>query len=111
MGDLFVANIVAKQFTFATDFCNIEIPGLTGTPDFVANLRSFATKYPSRTPLMANDGIDAGAWMLPLPDQTLVMTKSGANRLPFAVLLLFYRLHGRFPTTPEEIDEAAVARI
>ena len=60
---------------------------------------------------MANDGNTAEARMLTLSDQTLVMTKSGANRLPFAVLLLFYRLHGRFPTTPEEIDEAAVARI
>lgn len=60
---------------------------------------------------MANDGNTAEAKMLTLADQTLVMTKSGANRLPFAVLLLFYRLHGRFPTTPEEIEEAAVAGI
>jgi TnpA family transposase len=39
------------------------------------------------------------------------MTKNSANRLGFAVLLLFYRTHGRFPKNPTEIDEATVARV
>jgi hypothetical protein len=58
---------------------------------------------------MANDGNTAEAWTLTLADRTLVMTKSGANRLRFAVLLLSYRTHGQFPRTPEAIDVAAVA--
>jgi TnpA family transposase len=60
---------------------------------------------------MADDGDTADAWMLTLADRTLVMTKSGVNRLRFAVLLLFCRAHGRFPRTPEEIDDVAVARV
>jgi TnpA family transposase len=58
---------------------------------------------------MTNDG--AEAWMLTMADQTSVMTKHGANRLRFAVLLAFYRTHGRFPRTPEEIDTDAVALV
>jgi len=57
---------------------------------------------------MANDGNTADTWTLTLADRTLVMTKSGVNRLSFAVLLLFCRTHGRFPRTPDEIDDAAV---
>ena len=30
--------------------------------------------------------------------------RSNANRLGFAVLLLFFRGHGRFPRAPSEID-------
>ncbi len=60
---------------------------------------------------MANDGFDVGAWMLTVADQTSVMMKHGANRLRFAVLLSFYRAHGRFPGTPEEIDSEAVALV
>jgi hypothetical protein len=60
---------------------------------------------------MANDGIDAGSWMLTIADQTSVMTKHGANRLMFAVLLSFYRAHGRFPKASEEIDGEAVALV
>ena len=50
---------------------------------------------------MANDGNTAEARMLTLADQTLVMTKSGANRLPFAVLLLFYRASRALPRNTE----------
>jgi Domain of unknown function (DUF4158) len=57
---------------------------------------------------MANDGNPAEAWTLTLADRTLVMTKSGLNRLSFAGLLLFCRTHGQFPRTPDEIDDAAV---
>jgi Arc/MetJ family transcription regulator len=39
------------------------------------------------------------------------MTKNGANRLGFAVLLLFYRANGRFPKKPIEIDEETVAQV
>jgi hypothetical protein len=60
---------------------------------------------------MTNDGADAGAWMLTMADQTSVMMKHGANRLRFAVLLSFYRAHGRFPRTPEEIDSEAAALV
>jgi hypothetical protein len=60
---------------------------------------------------MANDGNVAEAWMLTMEDRTSAMTKNGASRLRFAVLLLFYRTHGRFPTAPEEIDSEAVALV
>lgn len=57
---------------------------------------------------MPDDANVAEAWVLTLADQTLVMTKNGANRLGFAVLLLFYRANGRFPKKPIEIDEETV---
>jgi hypothetical protein len=60
---------------------------------------------------MADDGDTAEAWTLTPADQTSVMTKSGVNRLGFAVQLLLFRAHGRFPRTPEEIDDADVTRI
>ena len=60
---------------------------------------------------MANDGNTAEAWMLTMADRTSAMTKNGATCLRFAVLLLFYRAHGRFPGTPEEIDDEAIALV
>ena len=58
---------------------------------------------------LADDGLDIlERWMLTTADQTLVMAKSRANRLGFAVLLLFYRAHGRFPDAPTEIEPQAV---
>jgi len=57
---------------------------------------------------MANDGNDAGAWMLTMADRASAMAKNGASRLRFAVLLAFYRAHGRFPRALEEIDREAV---
>ena len=50
-------------------------------------------------------------WTLTREDQTLVMAKSRANRLGFAVLLLFYRAHGRFPNAPTEIEPQAVDHV
>lgn len=47
-------------------------------------------------------------WTLTPADLTLVMAKGRANRLGFAVLLLFYRAHGRFPGAPTEIEPHAV---
>src|SRR3954470_15400686 len=39
------------------------------------------------------------------------MAKGRANRLGFAVLLLFYRDHGRFPNAPTEIEPQAVDQV
>jgi hypothetical protein len=39
------------------------------------------------------------------------MTKNDANRLGFAVLLLFYRANGRFPKKPTDIDDGTVAGV
>ena len=50
-------------------------------------------------------------WTLTPADRELVMAKSRANRLDFAVLLLFYRAHGRFPGGPAEIEPQAVDRV
>jgi TnpA family transposase len=50
-------------------------------------------------------------WALTREDQTLVMAKSRANRLGFAVLLLFYRAYGRFPNALTEIEPQAVDRV
>ena len=60
-------------------------------------------------------GIDAtdiaDCWALTPADHVLVMAKSEANRMDFALLLLFYRAHGRFPNEPEEIEPGAVGRV
>ena len=68
----------------------MEKLGLIGIPGFVVKLRSFATALLHGIRNMPDDANAAEAWMLTLADQTLVMTKNGANRLGFAVLLLFY---------------------
>lgn len=60
-------------------------------------------------------GIDttdiADCWTLTPADHVLVMAKSAANRVDFALLVLFYRAHGRFPSEPEEIEPGAVERV
>lgn len=48
-------------------------------------------------------------WTLTPADRPLIAAKSRANRLSFAVLLLFFRVHGRFPRAPEEIEPDAIA--
>jgi TnpA family transposase len=50
-------------------------------------------------------------WTLTPADQVLVVTKSRANRLGFAVLLLFYRAYGRFPDALTEIEPDAVDQV
>jgi TnpA family transposase len=60
---------------------------------------------------MPDDGHAAEALMLTPPDQALVVTKNSANRLGFAVLLLFYRTHGRFPKKPADVDEGIVEQV
>ncbi len=52
-----------------------------------------------------------GAWNLTLADRPLVEAKRWANRLHFAVMLLFFRARGRFPRAAAEVDGAAVAEL
>jgi len=51
------------------------------------------------------------AWTLTPADEPLIAAKSRANRLSFALLLLFFRTHGRFPRTQDEIEPAIVADV
>ena len=50
-------------------------------------------------------------WRLTEDDQTLVVAKPQRARLEFAVLLLFFRAHGRFPRTGMEIAPTYLARV
>jgi hypothetical protein len=59
----------------------------------------------------ANDGTGADPWGLTPADHALVLEKSRANRLIFALLLLFHRVHGRFPRRLTEIDAATVENV
>ena len=47
----------------------------------------------------SEDSIDA--WTLTPEDHVRIAGKSRANRLAFAVLLLFFRANGRFPKVAE----------
>ena len=53
----------------------------------------------------------AERWTLTPADQKLVLAKSQANRLGFAVLLLFYRAHGRFPEAATDIEPGALEEV
>ena len=50
-------------------------------------------------------------WTLTPADHVLVAAKSRANRLGFAVLLLFFREYGRFPADGSEIDRPMVCEV
>jgi uncharacterized protein DUF4158 len=50
-------------------------------------------------------------WTLTPADHILIAAKSRANRLGFAVLLLFFREHGRFPADASEIDRQIVGEV
>ena len=50
-------------------------------------------------------------WTLTPADHALVAAKGRANRLGFAVLLLFFREHGRFPADGSEIDRQMVGEV
>ena len=50
-------------------------------------------------------------WSLGLADRAAVAAKRQASRLSFAVLLLFYRAHGRFPRRASEIEAEAIATV
>jgi TnpA family transposase len=49
-----------------------------------------------------------GSWRLTPADQALIAAKSRANRLRFAIMLLFFRERGRFPRSAEEIDAETI---
>ena len=53
----------------------------------------------------------AEAWLLTPAEHDLVMTKNFANRLGFALLLLFYKANVRFPRNAGEIDPQSVSTI
>jgi hypothetical protein len=50
-------------------------------------------------------------WTLTPADHALITAKSRANRLGFAVLLLFFRERGRFPRNSSEIDRQMVGEV
>lgn len=50
-------------------------------------------------------------WLLSSAEQALVATKKRANRLGFAILLTFFREHGRFPRDESEIDAQGVVAL
>jgi hypothetical protein len=50
-------------------------------------------------------------WTLTPADHALIAAKSQANRLGFAVLLLFFREHGRFPADGSEIDQQMACEV
>jgi hypothetical protein len=50
-------------------------------------------------------------WTLSPSDHSLVLEKGKANRLRFAVTLLFFRLRGRFPVGPMEIEDAVIENV
>ncbi len=50
-------------------------------------------------------------WTLTPADHVLIAAKSRANRLGFAVLLLFFREYGRFPAAGSEIDRPTVCEV
>jgi hypothetical protein len=55
---------------------------------------------------LVGDGIE-----LTLAERALIDAKSRANRLCFAVMLLFFRDHGRFPRATVEVDVEMVANL
>src|SRR5260370_3776815 len=50
-------------------------------------------------------------WTVTPADELLIAAKSRANRVSFALLLLFFRAHGRCPRTQDEIEPAIVADV
>jgi hypothetical protein len=50
-------------------------------------------------------------WTLTPDDHALVMAKSRANRLGFAILLVFFRDRGRFPRAESEVDRNRVEEL
>src|SRR5450759_135844 len=57
------------------------------------------------------DGDAAGRRVLMAEERTLAITKNRAQRLGFALMLLFYRTEGRFPDESTETDPAIVAQV
>lgn len=59
----------------------------------------------------ASASLEGGAWHLTLADHALIAAKSRANRLRFAVMLLFFRERGRFLRSADAIDPVALAAV
>ena len=59
------------------------------------------------------DGVDTAddPWILAPGDHALVMSKRGRTRLGFAILLAFFRDHGRFPRHESEVDPQGIATL
>lgn len=59
------------------------------------------------------DGITGAAdqWTLTPADHALVMSKHGRTQLGFAILLVFFRDHGRFPRHASEVDPQGIAAL
>ena len=51
------------------------------------------------------------AWTLTLADQKIIAAKGQTNRLSFAVLLVFFRVHGRFPREANELAADLIADV
>ena len=60
---------------------------------------------------MADGGNAEDQWGLAPAERELVMTKSRANRLGFAILLTFFRERGRFPREEAEVETQGVAAL
>lgn len=58
---------------------------------------------------MADGSSTEDQWTLALVERELVMTKSRANRLGFAILLTFFRERGRFPRDEAEVETQGIA--
>ena len=58
---------------------------------------------------MADGSSTEDQWTLALVERELVMTKSRANRLGFAILLTFFRERGRFPRNEAEVETQGIA--
>ena len=50
-------------------------------------------------------------WILTPEDLTRVMNKNRSNKLIFALMLLFFRIQGRFPNTPSEFHPKTIALV
>lgn len=60
---------------------------------------------------MADSGSTEDQWALAPVERELVMTKSRANRLGFAILLTFFRESGRFPRDEAEVETPGIAAL
>ena len=60
---------------------------------------------------MADGGSADDRWLLAPAERELVMTKNRANRLGFAILLTFFREHGRFPREEGEVETRGITAL
>jgi hypothetical protein len=60
---------------------------------------------------MADGGSIEDQWTLEPVERELVMVKSRANRLGFAILLTFFRERGRFPRDEAEVETQGIAAL